>query len=670
MKRQLLTTLVLAAALTACSQESGDFMIGADISEVPAAEARGGVYLDADGKPADICKVMKDNGFDIIRLRIFVNPEAERGYSRDGYCGTDSTIGFAKRIVASGMQFALDFHYSDTWADPDKQYKPSAWEGLTGKALEDKLYEYTRDVLSQMKDAGVPPAVVQVGNEINHGLVWPEGRLDDNSTEENWAAAMGLYKAGARAVREVLPDAKLQVHLALGGENTLCRQYLDYMDKYGAEYDIIGLSYYERWHETYDDLKANVYDLAERYGKPICVCEYGAGVENVRIINDIVRSIPGGLGYGTMAWAPSRTLFNGPLPENMQPAAAEGTARRPVTGGMNRELFAIYEQIDRDYAAGKQPDVPAPFVRTVDLDDKIIGADISWVPQEEARGKKYSDKGEVKDILEIMSDYGFNWIRLRLFVDPTAENGYSKDGWCGLESTLAFAKRIKAAGMKFLLDFHYSDNWADPGKQYMPASWSRDSGSGLEGRIYNYSKETIERFMAEGVTPDMVQVGNEINHGMVWPQGRIDDSWVPFLVMLRCASAGVRAADPNIKIMLHIACGGQNEESVRFFDKALSRDVKFDVIGESYYPRWHGTLDDLKSNLTDLAERYGKPIVVVEYQEHRKEVNEIVAGLPGNLGLGTFIWEAASPHWGDLFDADGATNENMALYPEIVKLYE
>ena len=131
MKRQLLTMMMLAAALTACSQKPDDFMIGADISEVPAAEARGGVYLDAEGRPADICEVMKDNGFDIIRLRLFVNPEAEGGYSRDGYCGTDSTIEFARRIIASGMQFALDFHYSDTWADPDNQYKPSAWKGLT-----------------------------------------------------------------------------------------------------------------------------------------------------------------------------------------------------------------------------------------------------------------------------------------------------------------------------------------------------------------------------------------------------------------------------------------------------------------------------------------------------------------------------------------------------------
>lgn len=667
---QLLRLLLTGLVLVSCNGNK-EFKLGADISEVPANEARGGKYYDADGNAADICDIMKANGFDIIRLRIFVNPESERGYSRDGFCGTESTIAFAKRIIASGMEFALDFHYSDTWADPDKQYKPSAWEGLTGKVLEDKLYEYTKDVLTQLKEAGAAPVIVQVGNEINHGLVWPEGYLNDNATEENWAAAMGLYAAGARAVREVLPKAKLQVHLALGGENTLCHQYLDYMKKYGAEFDIIGLSYYERWHETYDDLKANLDDLTATYKVPVCVCEYGANADNIRKINDVVRSVPRGMGYGTMAWAPSGTLFSEPDPTAVDEGSApqDGRPRWRRRGGMNKEIFAIYKKIDEDYAAGVKSDVPAPYVRTVDLDDKMIGADISWVPQEEAFGKKYSDKGKEGDVLDIMSSYGFNWIRLRLFVDPTAENGYSKDGFCGLEQTIAMAKRIKAAGMKFLLDFHYSDTWADPGKQFKPASWARDNGSGLEGRVYSYSKETVERFIAEGVKPDMVQIGNEINHGMVWPQGKIGESYMSFAVMLRCASAGVRAADPSVKIMVHIACGGQNEESVKFFDKILSRDVKFDVIGQSYYPEWHGTLDDLRNNLNDLAARYHKPIVVVEYQEYRKEVNEIVASLPDNLGLGTFIWEATSPRWGNLFDKDGATNGNMALYPEIAALY-
>lgn len=634
-------------SLNALAQETPFFCIGADVSEIPAAESRGVKYYDFDGTEKDPLVIMANHGFNEIRLRLFVKPDAPRGYSRDGFCGTESTIAFAKRILAAGMRFSLNFHYSDTWADPDKQYKPSEWEGLTGKALEDKLYEYTKETLLAFKAAGAAPQVVQVGNEISHGMVWPEGKVMDDATEENWAACMGLYKAGQRAVREVLPDAKLQIHLALGGENTLCREFLDKMNKYGAEFDIIGISYYERWHETYNDLKANVYDLAKRYGKPVNVCEYGANAQNIKMINDIVRATPDGLGYGTMAWAPSGTLFR--------------------NGRADRQIFGIYEGIKKQYSNPKtQPLYLAPYERTIDLDDKMIGADISWVPQQEARGTKFYDKGVQKDVLEILKDHNFNWIRLRLFVDPTAENGYSSEGYCGLEHTIAMAKRIKAAGMKFLLDFHYSDTWADPGKQFKPASWARSTGSGLEGQVYSYSQEVIQRFIQEGVKPDMVQVGNEVDNGMVWPQGKIEnDKYESFAVMIRCASAGVRSVDPTIPIMIHIACGGQNEKSVKFFDKMIARDVKFDVIGQSYYPKHHGTLEDLKFNLNDLAKRYGKPIVVVEYQDYRQEVNDIVKALPDNLGLGTFIWEATSPMWGGLFDKDGKTTDYMKIYDKL-----
>ena len=295
-----------------------------------------------------------------------------------------------------------------------------------------------------------------------------------------------------------------------------------------------------------------------------------------------------------------------------------------------------------------------------------IGADVSWLPSQEDHGMKFSDNGAEKDALEILRDHHFNWIRLRLFVDPTAPGGYSREGYCGLEQTIAMAKRIKNAGMKFLLDFHYSDTWADPGKQFKPDSWKNDTGAALEDRIYSYSNEVIKRFISEGVRPDMVQTGNEINNGMVWPQGKIEDGqFESFAVMLRCATAGVRAADPTIPIMIHIACGGQNEKSVTFFDKIIARDVKFDIIGQSYYPKHHGTLDDLTANLNDLAKRYSRPIIVVEYQDYRKEVNEIVRKIPDGLGIGTFIWEATSSSWGGLFDRQGKTTESIRIYDEL-----
>ena len=644
----LIISLVLAVFSVGCHPSIPHHSLGADISFIPQFESRGMTFSDTTGNQRDICSIMAENGFDNIRLRIFIDPTAQDGYSKEGFCGLEQTIAMARRIKAAGMTFSLDFHYRDTWADPDKQYKPSAWQDLTGEELENALYRYTRDVLAAMKEANVAPDIIQIGNEINHGMVWPEGYIDDNAEESNWAALMGLYKAGEKAIREVLPRARLMVHLALGGQNTLCRQFLDYMDKYNAGYDIIGLSYYEQWHGTYEDLQANLFDLATRYQKPICVCEYGANPKNIKRINDIVRSIPGGLGYGTMAWEPAWTLF--------------------PQGKASAEILGIYRDLAESYAHNLPQPLP-PVTREMAFDLPVVGADISWVQQQEDRGTVFSDNGIQKDVLEILKDNGFNWIRLRLFTDPTAKDGYSPEGYCGLEKTLEMAKRIKNAGLKLLLNFHYSDNWADPGKQYTPAAWKEYYGSGLEGQVYRYSNEVIKRFMEEGVCPDMVQVGNEINHGMLWPQGKIEDSYMSFGVLLRCASAGVRAANPDIPVMIHIACGGQNEESVYFFDKILSRDVVFDVIGQSYYPQWHGTPDDLQHNLNDLAARYNKPVIVVEYQEHRLEVNNIVRDIPQKMGLGTFIWEATSPRWGGLFDQSGAANENMKIYPEFLEDY-
>ena len=434
--------------LTGCTSKQQPYCIGADISFVPQSEKGGVVYKNVDGKETDICQIMAAHHFNTIRLRVFVNPEAKEGYAPEkGYCDLKHTLAMARRIKKAGMKFALDLHYSDTWADPDKQFKPSAWEGTTGAELEEKLYSYTKDVMIALKQAEVAPEIVQIGNEINHGMVWPEGKLDDNATEENWRSLMELYKAGQRAVREVLPESKLQVHLALGGQNRLCREFLDRMIQMEAEFDIIGLSYYEQWHETYNDLKSNLYDLTERYRKPICVCEYGANKKNIKMINDIVRSLPNGLGYGTMAWEPTRVLFD-----------KEGNA--------DKDLFGIYDALYKQYIKSDvQPVYEPPYVNTDTIQKPIIGADISWLPNQEQRDIVFSHNGVQKDALKILKENGFNWIRLRLFVDPTTEKGYSKDGFCGLESTLSMAKRIKAVGMKFLLDFHYSDTWADPGQQ-------------------------------------------------------------------------------------------------------------------------------------------------------------------------------------------------------------
>ncbi|GHN01986.1 hypothetical protein WSM22_34750 [Cytophagales bacterium WSM2-2] len=298
----------------------------------------------------------------------------------------------------------------------------------------------------------------------------------------------------------------------------------------------------------------------------------------------------------------------------------------------------------------------------------MIGADISFLPELEDRGIKFSDNGTSKDAIQILKDHGFNYVRLRVFNDPAKEKGYSPaKGFCDLAHTKQMAKRVKEAGMKLLLDFHYSDYWADPGKQYKPDAWKDLSFENLKKALHDYTKKVVQELKDQGTTPDMVQVGNEINHGMVWPEGNVNH--VDSLAQLFSAGvAGVKAVDTNIIIMLHVALGGQNDETVWFVDQMLKRQVHFDVIGLSYYPKWHGTLDDLRDNMNDLLKRYEQDIILVEYSAKKEEVSKIVFELPGGRGKGTCIWEPLNT-WESVFDREGKSNDFLKMYDQISKKY-
>ncbi len=300
--------------------------------------------------------------------------------------------------------------------------------------------------------------------------------------------------------------------------------------------------------------------------------------------------------------------------------------------------------------------------------DQMVGADISFLPQLEARGIKFSDKGIEKDAIEILKDHGINYIRLRIFNNPANENGYSPGkGFCDLNYTKQMAKRAKAAGIKLLLDFHYSDTWADPGKQFKPKAWEGLSFPDLKKALYDYTKMVMQELKNQGTTPDMVQVGNEINHGIVWPEGNVNNP-DGMAQLYNAGVAAVKSVDPKVQIMLHVALGGQNSESVDFIDGMLKRGAHFDVIGESYYPKWHGTLDDLRDNLADLAHRYNKDIIVVEYSQLKREVNKIAFEVPNGRGKGTCIWEPLST-WEKVFENDGKANSLLAVYDEISKQF-
>jgi len=186
---------------------------------------------------------------------------------------------------------------------------------------------------------------------------------------------------------------------------------------------------------------------------------------------------------------------------------------------------------------------------------KMLGADISFLPELEARGMKFSDNGVEKDAIQILKDHGFNYVRLRIFNDPASDSGYSPGkGFCDLENTKKMAKRVKAAGMKLLLDFHYSDYWADPGKQYKPAGWRKYSFEELKKAVYDYTKEVMQQLKEQGTTPDMVQVGNEINHGIVWPEGNVSN-FDGLAQLINAGTAAVKSVDPSVVMMLHVALG-------------------------------------------------------------------------------------------------------------------
>jgi arabinogalactan endo-1,4-beta-galactosidase len=310
-------------------------------------------------------------------------------------------------------------------------------------------------------------------------------------------------------------------------------------------------------------------------------------------------------------------------------------------------------------------------------EDYIIGADISWVQAAEDRGIKYSDNGVQKDILEILKDRGFNYIRLRTFVDPTKptprDRPYSMQGYCDLPHTVEMSKRIKAAGMGLSIDFHFSDSWADPGKQYTPSAWADLSFEDLVKKTHDYTKDAIEQLKATGAKPDMVQIGNEITPGMMIDRGGSTKNWPQLAALLKAGISGVREVDPNIIIVLHIDKGGDNQATRQWVDAAIEQGVEFDVLAQSCYRRWQGQPSDWKANFEDLATRYPKlRFLIAELAVEVQETNEIMLNLPDNKGMGTIIWEpTANNNRQALFNNRGEViPERMALYDEVLKEYK
>jgi arabinogalactan endo-1,4-beta-galactosidase len=320
----------------------------------------------------------------------------------------------------------------------------------------------------------------------------------------------------------------------------------------------------------------------------------------------------------------------------------------------------------------------------------IRGVDVSTLQRaEDLDAKYYDENGRLGDPLRILRSHGVNYVRLRVWVNPA--NGYNNK-----DKVVQFAPQVKTHGMRLLIDLHYSDTWADPGHQTKPAAWTNDSFSQLLTDVYNYTYDVCNSLKAAHVTPDMIQLGNEINGGMLWPDGRWDQ-WDNLAALLKQGYNAVKACSPSTLVMLHIANAGDDGGARWWFDNAQSRGVQWDVTGLSYYSYWHGTLAAMSYTVQDMKARYGKRVVIAEtaypftLAENDSETNvinsanQLTSGYPAmpkgqrdNLkdvvktaraagALGVFYWEptwTAVPGngWDPTNPSSGDGWENQALF--------
>ena len=261
----------------------------------------------------------------------------------------------------------------------------------------------------------------------------------------------------------------------------------------------------------------------------------------------------------------------------------------------------------------------------------VKGMDLSTLLELERCGAKYYDNGEERDLLAIMKSYDVDTIRIRLWNDPWSETGESYGaGENDLKTSLEIAKRVTAAGFGVLLNFHYSDFWADPGKQIKPKAWADYGVKELEQAVYDYTLESMQTFLDAGVNITMVQVGNELSNGLLWPEGKVPN-YDNIATFVNAGIRAVRKADAAIPVMIHLDNGGNNALYREWFDNFTKRGEDFEIIGLSYYPFWHGSLQMLNDNMNDIAERYGKDLVIAEvsmgytmedYKNYEKLSNE------------------------------------------------
>jgi arabinogalactan endo-1,4-beta-galactosidase len=291
---------MLACAFIVPAAQAANFANGADVSWVSQQEKSGYSFYNANGIKTDPFVLLKNLQINAIRLRVWVNPT-------DGWNNGADVLYKAKRAVAQGQRIMIDFHYSDSWADPGKQTKPAAWANHTLAQLNNDVYSHTYGILNYLKSNGIPVEWVQVGNEINGGMLWPEGSYT------NFSQLSGLINSGYNATKAVYPNALVILHVSNGYDNGLFRWFFDGVKAGGAKWDVIGMSHYppvDDWASYNTQISANMWDMVARYNKPVIVAEVGMdwqhATEAKSMMADLISKTKalGSKGLGVFYWEP------------------------------------------------------------------------------------------------------------------------------------------------------------------------------------------------------------------------------------------------------------------------------------------------------------------------------------------------------------------------------
>lgn len=322
--------------------------------------------------------------------------------------------------------------------------------------------------------------------------------------------------------------------------------------------------------------------------------------------------------------------------------------RKPTSANI---LLALFFSLAIFFVACKEKTPVEPDTNPTNTDSTFVkGADISWLTEMEASGKKfYSKSGKEMECTALLKSLGMNTIRLRVWVNPA-------NGWCNSQDLLIKAKRARDLGMRIMIDFHYSDSWADPTKQYKPSAWSSFNISELKTAVGNHTREVLRLLKENNISPEWIQVGNETGNGMLWDTGKASVSMTGYTELNNAGYDAVKEIFPSSKVVIHIQNGYDNSLFRWIFDGLKSNNAKWDVIGMSLYPNWYKTPNDWQNanidclnNMNDMVSRYGKEVMVVECGMSwdagiaaKNFLNDLIVkvkSIANKKGLGVIYWE-------------------------------